>query len=193
MKKILITIAVVMSVFLNQPNTVSADPSSEKFAVFEELIRIIGAEAQYRQVINLIMGQFKNGFVRAVNKRIENAGDMTAEKKAKLRQLINQYMQSSMRNLEERFYREIPFSDIVKNVYYPVYDKHFDTFELKDLLAYYKTPIGKKFISLVPVLMRESMSKMNMLYDAKIQKMSQEVVVEEMKKLKPEIDKLQKE
>lgn len=38
-----------------------------------------------------------------------------------------------------------------------VYDRHFSTDELRQLLAFYQTPIGQKMLQVQPVLLRESM------------------------------------
>jgi hypothetical protein len=38
----------------------------------------------------------------------------------------------------------------------PVYDTHFSNDELKGLIAFYQTPLGKKMISKLPVIMTES-------------------------------------
>ncbi len=39
----------------------------------------------------------------------------------------------------------------------PIYDKHFTHQEIRELLAFYQTPIGKKTISVMPMVANESM------------------------------------
>lgn len=39
----------------------------------------------------------------------------------------------------------------------PLYDKHYTQEELEGLVAFYQTPLGKKFIKTLPVLTNESM------------------------------------
>lgn len=39
----------------------------------------------------------------------------------------------------------------------PIYDKYFTQSEIKELLAFYQTPIGKKAISVLPKVVNESM------------------------------------
>lgn len=38
---------------------------------------------------------------------------------------------------------------------YPLYDKHFTTQELRDIVAFYKTPAGRKSLQALPVLSKE--------------------------------------
>ena len=41
----------------------------------------------------------------------------------------------------------------------PIYEKHFDEDELKQLIKFYQSPAGSKFLSISPVLMQETMSE----------------------------------
>lgn len=38
----------------------------------------------------------------------------------------------------------------------PIYDRHFSTSDLRELLAFYRTPIGRKFLAAQPALLQES-------------------------------------
>jgi hypothetical protein len=42
--------------------------------------------------------------------------------------------------------------------YIALYDRNFTTAELRGLLAFYESPIGKRFVEVQPVLMREGMA-----------------------------------
>lgn len=53
--------------------------------------------------------------------------------------------------------REILKSDMIIENIVPVYVKHFTPAELKELIAFYKSPVGAKNLSLTPVLMTEVM------------------------------------
>lgn len=41
-------------------------------------------------------------------------------------------------------------------IYYPIYDKYYSTDELKELVVFYKTPLGQKSISILPSIMQDS-------------------------------------
>ena len=53
--------------------------------------------------------------------------------------------------------REILKSDAIIENIVPVYVKHFTPAELKELIAFYKSPVGAKNLALTPVLMTEVM------------------------------------
>jgi hypothetical protein len=54
------------------------------------------------------------------------------------------------------FKNEIKAEDLV-NLIIPIYDKYFTENEIDELIKFYNTPIGKKMISNLPVIMQESM------------------------------------
>ena len=54
------------------------------------------------------------------------------------------------------FFEEISTKDLV-NMNVAIYDKHFNEEEVKGLLAFYESPLGKKVIEKMPLIMQESM------------------------------------
>ena len=46
----------------------------------------------------------------------------------------------------------------LEDAYVALYDRNFTTAELKELLAFYDSPIGKRFLEVQPVLMREGIA-----------------------------------
>lgn len=56
----------------------------------------------------------------------------------------------------EEFKKEINPDDI-ENMILPIYDKYYTEADIDQLTAFYKSPIGKKMIQTMPLVMRESM------------------------------------
>ena len=48
--------------------------------------------------------------------------------------------------------------DSLANMFVDIYDRHFSTDELRQLLAFYRTPIGQKLLAETPAMTRESMT-----------------------------------
>jgi len=67
----------------------------------------------------------------------------------------------SMPNVPEEFWtsfmKEVSKDDLL-NLVIPVYDKHLTHDEIKELIKFYESPIGKKLISVNPQIMKESMA-----------------------------------
>ena len=86
----------------------------------------------------------------------------------------------------------MPVNELINNVYYPAFSKHFTIEEIKEITAFYETPTGQKFISTTPTVMQESATIMNEKYAPQLQKIGDKIAEEELKKIKPDIEKLQK-
>lgn len=56
----------------------------------------------------------------------------------------------------DEFAKEIKSEDLIEMVV-PVYDKYYTEDDVDQLLAFYKTPIGKKSIEVMPQIAQESM------------------------------------
>ena len=69
-------------------------------------------------------------------------------------------MKGAMANVPEKFWTEFRKeinSDELVNQIIPIYDKHLTHAELKELIKFYETPVGKKMIAVMPAITAESM------------------------------------
>jgi hypothetical protein len=66
---------------------------------------------------------------------------------------------------------------------YTIYDKHFTEAELKDLVAFYSTPTGKKTIEMMPAIFADSMKASQEKLLPPLLKIVNEVLEEERKSL----------
>jgi hypothetical protein len=74
-------------------------------------------------------------------------------------QMINS-MKGAMANVPEKFWTEFRkevSADELVNLIIPVYDKHLSHAEIKELIRFYETPVGKKMIAVMPAITQESM------------------------------------
>jgi hypothetical protein len=77
-----------------------------------------------------------------------------------MNQMIEMYKQN-MPNVPEKFWsdfmNEVKVEDLIRLII-PIYDKYFTHDDIKELIKFYNTPIGKKVITLLPEITRESIS-----------------------------------
>lgn len=57
----------------------------------------------------------------------------------------------------DEFMKEAQTGDLITMIA-PVYAKHFTEDEIKELIAFYKTPVGKKLVEKLPAISQESYS-----------------------------------
>lgn len=173
------------------PYAKAADTKAE-LKVYQKFFKATGAESQYDQIVNLMVGQFQQGFSPAIKEVAKKMEGATPEAREKIRQLIEQAIKNYFQKMRTKITGVMSLNELIANVYYPAFSKQFTVSEIEEITAFYESPIGKKYVSSMPSIMQESMALINQKYTPQLQKISLKLIEEEMDKIKPEIEKLQK-
>jgi hypothetical protein len=190
--KTIIIVCLSLLVFLATCPCAKAQDKKVELKVYQKFFKATNIEAQYNQILNVMIVQLQQGFVVSFREAIKKIGDTTPEEKERLRQLFEQAMGSYVKRMKVKITEVIPMNELINNVYYPAFSKHFTVAEIKELIAFYESPIGQKFISTTPTVMQETGTIMNEKYAPQLQKIGIKLAAEEIEKIKPEIEKLQK-
>ncbi len=194
-KKLLKSIIIVclsFLVFVAAYPCAQAQDKKEELKVYQKFFKATNVEAQYNQIIGVMIIQLQQGFVVSFRQNIQNIGDITPEQKEKLKQLFEQSRESYVKKMKVKIGEVMPLNELIENVYYPAFSKHFTIAEIKELIAFYESPIGQKFTATTPTVMQESTTIMNEKYTPQLQKIGGKIAEEELKKIKPDLEKLQK-
>jgi uncharacterized protein len=135
-------------------------PSAAAMAMAKEIIDMKGATHTFDPLVNGVIEYHRNLMIQT-NPNLSRAIEQVAAK------MIND-MQSRRLELQQSLAR--------------TYAQHFTEQELRDALAFYRTPLGKKLVTQEPKAMEETM----MAADAWSRKFAEEVV----EKLRAEMKKL---
>ncbi len=188
-----IGIAVALTVFVLPVFSYSkAETSGQEKQIFQKFFQVTGAESQYNQMLNLMVRQFQQGFASGLQRQAARVKDAAQADKDRVIQLLQQAMSAYIERIKDAILTEMPFQELVDNVYYPIYSKYFHASDIEAIIKFYESPIGKKFVSMSPILMQESVAGFNQQYGPKLRELSSRIADEEFAKIKPEIDKLEK-
>ncbi len=138
MRKILTFFALTV-LFFSQ--TVIADPlTREKTALIDKLFEQTGqtAEAVGMQMANMSVQQMITS-LKAINPNIDQ----------KILDLVKDVVVDIIRE-------EIVVKKAYVKMIYPIYDKYFTQDDLKQMIEHNSTPLGKKVIKVMPVIMQEA-------------------------------------
>lgn len=99
---------------------------------------------------------------RAKVQELMQAMDMQATGKATLNMMFDQLKKMPLAsgtadNFWDNFIKEIDYNEFIE-MYIPIYQKHFTDAEIDELIAFYNSPIGKKFVAKTPYITSESMA-----------------------------------
>ena len=76
-----------------------------------------------------------------------------------MEQMISSFKQSLPDVSEDywtKFQSEVDYNELT-DLIVPIYEKHFTNDEILQLISFYKSPIGQKYIQELPGIMQESM------------------------------------
>ena len=119
-----------------------------------------------------------------VKENIERAFDMIKQmqmgqlKQLNIQEMDSEKFASSQEKIMDVIAKEMNWENL-KADYIKIYAETFTEEELKGFIAFYKTPVGKKFIEKQPELMQKSMQisqKQMRTLMPKIQKLTQEMI-----------------
>jgi hypothetical protein len=65
---------------------------------------------------------------------------------------------------------------------YPVVDKYYTEDDLKNLIAFYKSPTGRKVLEVMPQMMGDIMVRTNEIIKPRFDEISRQILDEEKKK-----------
>jgi hypothetical protein len=167
-----------------------AASTSEKTAIYQKFFKVTGTETQYKQMRQLLVSQFTQGLLAGISRAISKNGAISDADKVEVKKLTNDFVQDATKRMFESYDKELPFSDLVKNVFMPTYEKHFTLAEIKEITAFYQRPLGQKFVKLAPTMMHETVGRMSKMYGQTLHDISLKVLKEEMGKFKLALDKI---
>jgi hypothetical protein len=156
-KRVLRLTAVAAALAVSGPAAFAQQPSAASLQAAKEIVAVTGATALFNPLIAGVIEQAKNLFLQQNPALAKDLNEVSA----KLRS-----------DLAPRF-------DELSNEVARIYAIHFTEPELKELLAFYKTSVGKKMVVEQPKLVDESLkfaqNWANKLSDEVIAKMREEM------------------
>jgi hypothetical protein len=133
--------------------------SESKMELIRELLTIVGIAGMAEQmrdqqaVVELMQMQ------PSYHEMMEWATSEQADLPETDRQLVLARLEdfdAFAERFQARFNQQLNFSAIIETIYPPIYDKTFSEEELRQMVAFYRTPIGRKSIEVMPTLMQEA-------------------------------------
>jgi len=152
------TAGLAVSVWL-QPARGEAAPSESKQQLIRELLTIVGvggmAEKMRDQQSVVELMRMQPSYEAMMELAVSEQTDLSEADRQRLRARLEDFDAFAER-FRALFAERLNFSTIIESVYLPLYDKYFSEEELRQMVAFYSTPVGRKTISVMPALMQEA-------------------------------------
>src|SRR5258708_15240605 len=136
--------------------------SPEKRALVKELLDLTNSRQSSETLFNAQFEQMEKQLPeiewQAIT-AIQDFGKLTAAQRNQMRAKLGESTLRMSARIKTLFVERIDIQQLIEDITVSVYDKHFSVAELRDLVAFYKSPTGKKVMEVTPVMLSESATK----------------------------------
>jgi hypothetical protein len=181
-----IVAALLAAGVLIQPAQSAAETTETKQELIHELLAIVGvvgmAEQMREHQSNIELMLMQPTYPQMMEMAASEQTDLSEENRQLLLARLEDFDAFAER-FHALFVERLNFSEILETVYLPLYDKYFDEKELQQMLVFYRTPVGRKSIEVMPTLMQEAAQGIEEAVRPLSIGLIQEIVAEERAKL----------
>lgn len=151
--------------------------SAEKQALIKELIKLMKVDKNMHEVVDQMFTMQKAMLLKSMERSA-----MSPQK----RKSVENALSRATQRFGDALFNEIDMPAYVDDVYVEVYSKYYSAPELKDLISFYKSATGQKFINMTPIVAKDAMVIFQQRMLPKIQTVSARILKEEFEAAKEE-------
>ncbi len=180
--RLVLAIIVVACVFNAQAQT----PDAGKRAAIQELLNLMGATQFARMNFITLVDQYSQALANDSIQSFEKK-NWSPEVREKMETLTRDFHKRLSQRLSDELLLRIGYEERLNRLYLETYDEHFSVAEVRELFAFYKSPIGQKFIGFVPKVAISLQQKAQAEVEAPMTTITREIVDEELKLLEKRV------
>lgn len=166
-----------LTAYTQEKATTAAATPDKKQELINKLLEVNQSIKMAETNMDLVLNQIQENYAQMVMSTMpESLKDKNPE--AIQKDLIDSSARFTKR-FKELYPQRINLKEIIPQIYNPIYNKHFTESELNDLIAFYQSPTGQKYLSLMPQVTQEAMQKSGELINPKIGQLVNDIMQEE--------------
>ncbi len=155
--KIFFAISLLLASF-----TVMADSYEDDL---KKLFELTGVKNNYVGLNNVIINQMQAGFFQSADQDI-NAESLTEEQKKQVGEMLKNRFGEMVQGYEDYIAEKMPYETVEKEVYMPLYKETYTHDEVKELVSFYSSTVGKKTIEFSQKVPQQAAKKSAEKYDS---------------------------
>lgn len=130
----------------------------------KELFVLTGIKNNYITANTVILNRMQRGYLQAADENI-SADGFTEEQKKKAGEILKARFNVMVKNYDIHITKVMPYEKVVEEVYLPLYKEVYTNDEVKELLVFYRSPIGQKLLDTTQELSNQSSERIATKYD----------------------------
>jgi hypothetical protein len=130
--------------------------SPAETAPIAELIELTVDARTVDQIANLFLIQIRGSFPELVEQVMSTEPGLSPEEQARLRQHLLDF-DAFADVFRVGFTERVDLAGVLTSAYAPLYAASFTEAELREIVAFYRSPAGRKTLEVMPVLMQQGL------------------------------------
>ncbi len=155
--KIFFAIALLLTSF-----TAMADSYDEDL---KELFDLTGVKNNYAVLNNVIINQMQAGYFQAADQNL-SAESLTEEQKQQVGEMLKNRFSEMVKGYQDYIAKKMSYATVEKEIYMPLYKETYTHGEVKELVTFYSSPVGKKTIEFSQKVPEQAAKKSAEKYDS---------------------------
>lgn len=155
--------------------------SPQKRELIKELLTVTEATKLAENASREMLAQMDREMPKIMKMVLMQDTRLTPEQRKEVEDQIEKSSGAAVKRFGEKLIQKLNYAELLETVSLELYDKYFTEAELKDMIAFYKTPTGKKTIEVMPKLMADIMQKTSELVLPKVMSLINEIMSAEFK------------
>lgn len=146
-----------------------------------ELVDAMGIKEQARTTVDGVMTAVSQQSRGILENMVLSESGLAPSDKEKIAAVSRESYERFMKAFRERIIKQVDIAKTVEEIAVALYTKYFSDQELGDLIAFYRTPTGKKSMQVLPTLATESIQMAQEKMGPTLEKVVKELLEEERK------------
>lgn len=163
-----------------------AQDAPSKAEAIRELLAIAGVAGASEQMLEqqslVELMRIRPLYASMIELAVSEQADLREPQREQLRERLADFEAFASR-FRSLFVERVNFSQIIESAYAPLYERYFSEQELAQMLAFYRTPVGRKAIEVMPSLLAEAAGSIDEALRPLSVSLIQQIVAEERARL----------
>jgi hypothetical protein len=152
----------------------------------KKIFELTGVKNSYAGLNNVIINQMQAGFFQAADQNLD-AGNLTEDQKKQVGEMLKNRFGEMVKAYQSYISKKMPYEAVEKEIYMPLYKETYSHDEVKELITFYDTAVGKKTIEFSQKITEQAAIKSAEKYDSVISDFVKEQISKNISLVKDEI------
>lgn len=167
--------AFVVNLSAQQTNPVAQEISPVKKALILEYLEVMGVKKNTAEIMDMMLTFQEQETSKTILALAEKDKELSPEMKKEMADSLVKSSAGMYQRLRAAFNEKLNIGRLMEDTALNVYDKNYSESELREIIAFYKTPTGQKIVSSSPKIMQEVMTVFSEKLTPRMQELIKEI------------------